>query len=581
LIECDEETKTSHVSIHAEKLLDALGMEMRARIPAMEKSSPSLKDVSGFSAAWHPEYGRYMMESTPAIPYRHDVKDLLCVERDMIARRKQAEVLLKKEEYLVTMGNFPRLGCPDSFADENLSSLTNEASKSRYFPDEFINTHPRFKTLTRNIRKRRGEKVCIQLPLFKDKATRPIETIRESALFPDELPTCPAKEDYITLDAMGFGMGCCCLQITFQARGIPEARQLYDQLAVMCPIVMALTASTPIYRGYLSDVDCRWNVISTSVDDRTREERGLDPDGDPLKRIPKSRYASISRYISQDDRLRPKYNDLKLPMNMACFERLLEAGFDERLASHFAWLFVRDPLVVYSELIEQDSARSSDHFENIQSTNWQTMRFKPPTADNHEIGWRVEFRPMEVQPTDFENAAFSVFVVLLTRVIVAYKLNFYMPISQVDVNMERAQGRDSVNKQRFYFPKDLYSDDHTMEGDIQEMSINTIINGDDSFPGLVPLIDAYLDSINVELDTRKRLSEYMQLISKRASGELLTPASWIRRFVLWHPDYQCDSIVSPSICHDLIRELDRIVHASQTMSSVNFCCHYSKTEPCK
>ena len=33
--------------------------------------------------------------------------------------------------------------------------------------------------------------------------------------------------------------------------------------------------------------------------------------------------------------------------------------------------------------------------QNLQSTNWQTMRFKPPPL-NSKIGWRVEFRPMEV-----------------------------------------------------------------------------------------------------------------------------------------------------------------------------------------
>ena len=38
---------------------------------------------------------------------------------------------------------------------------------------------------------------------------------------------------------------------------------------------MALSANSPIYRGYLADVDARWNVISSSVDDRTPEERGL------------------------------------------------------------------------------------------------------------------------------------------------------------------------------------------------------------------------------------------------------------------------------------------------------------------
>lgn len=58
------------------------------------------------------------------------------------------------------------------------------------------------------------------------------------------------------------------------------------------------------------------------------------------------------------------------------------------------------------------------------------MRFKPPPP-NSNIGWRVEFRTMEVQYTDFENAAFSVFTVLLRRAILSFGLNFYIPISKV------------------------------------------------------------------------------------------------------------------------------------------------------
>ena len=38
---------------------------------------------------------------------------------------------------------------------------------------------------------------------------------------------------------------------------------------------LALTAASPLYRGYIADVDCRWNVIAGSVDDRTPEERSL------------------------------------------------------------------------------------------------------------------------------------------------------------------------------------------------------------------------------------------------------------------------------------------------------------------
>ena len=44
------------------------------------------------------------------------------------------------------------------------------------------------------------------------------------------------------------------------------------------------------------------------------------------------------------------------------------------------------------------------------------------------MGWRVELRTMEVQATDFENAAFTVFVVLLSRVILFFDLNLYLPM---------------------------------------------------------------------------------------------------------------------------------------------------------
>jgi hypothetical protein len=40
----------------------------------------------------------------------------------------------------------------------------------------------------------------------------------------------------VHMDAMAFGMGCCCLQITFQAKDIDESRFLFDQLNVMAPM---------------------------------------------------------------------------------------------------------------------------------------------------------------------------------------------------------------------------------------------------------------------------------------------------------------------------------------------------------
>lgn len=140
----------------------------------------------------------------------------------------------------------------------------------------------------------------------------------------------PNRPDAVHLDAMGFGMGCCCLQLTFQvsllqchnsyafacnahtyqllfqkknphfsqACNITEARILYDQLTPLCPIMLALSAASPVYRGYLTESDCRWNVISASVDCRTAEERGEIPLDKNQFHINKSRYDSIDSYLS-------------------------------------------------------------------------------------------------------------------------------------------------------------------------------------------------------------------------------------------------------------------------------------------
>ena len=38
-------------------------------------------------------------------------------------------------------------------------------------------------------------------------------------------------------------------------------------------------------------------------------------------------------------------------------------GIDDLLSKHISHLFIRDPLVIFSETINQDDSSSSDHFE--------------------------------------------------------------------------------------------------------------------------------------------------------------------------------------------------------------------------
>lgn len=64
--------------------------------------------------------------------------------------------------------------------------------------------------------------------------------------------------------------------------------------------MLALTAASPVFRGYLVDSDVRWKVISASMDCRTREERGEIPLTNNRYRIPKSRYDSIDLYLSPE-----------------------------------------------------------------------------------------------------------------------------------------------------------------------------------------------------------------------------------------------------------------------------------------
>ena len=76
-------------------------------------------------------------------------------------------------------------------------------------------------------------------PVFKDVNTKSPFTEDLAALGDDGEAAKAAKPDHIYMDAMGFGMGNCCLQVTFQACNIEEARYLYDQLAGMCPIMVS------------------------------------------------------------------------------------------------------------------------------------------------------------------------------------------------------------------------------------------------------------------------------------------------------------------------------------------------------
>jgi len=358
--------------------------------------------------------------------------------------------------------------------------------------------------------------------------------------------------------------------------------------------------------------------------------------GNGKRRIYKSRYDSISTYIYQGDvaetknltaangfmanRILNVYNDIPVPIDKESYELLRKMNIDPALSQHVSHLFIRDPLVIFDGAVEEvDDEKMTEHFESIQSTNWQTVRWKPPPPRNSpndpHIGWRVEFRSLEVQLTDFENAAFTVFLVLLTRVIITFDLNLYIPISRVDANMQRAHSRNAAAKGKFFFRRHLapleegddgYGVTYTSmfsrvgnlgeetkdsvatdtkptpntqhqndtsppsevscnrkqspwasrsaeENSYEEMTMEEIMTGKGNyFPGLIPLVYAYLDHTNCDSITFERLSKYLDFITKRVTGELVTPATWMRNFVKNHESYKSDSVVTEDIGYDLM-----------------------------
>lgn len=524
LVDVNQDDHTARLSIDKDYIINDLN-DPDKLLPVADA-----KNVS-----YHPEYGRFMIESTPARPYDgNSLLDYLYVEKNMKDRRDVCQDNLPSSIKLLTLTSFPRMGC--NIFTSPPAKANGPASQSLFLPDEIINRHARFPTLTANIRRRKGHKVSINLPMYPDKFTKLVDDSipKDRKLFDsDKEPWIGAsKPGYVYMDSMGFGMGSSCLQITMQTKNISEARYLYDTLAPLAPIMLSLSAAAPIFKGFLVDQDVRWNVVSGAVDDRTFIEKGQEPyqdyhlfggldidvnddltinthrinqqgdlmdlhtkDGKPIQKVPKSRYDSVDNYLNDNNYdtkyFQDGYNDLNAPINEKVYQRLINEGkLDKYLANHFAHLFIRDPLVIFNERIDQDNELENDHFENIQSTNWQTLRFKPPalyTKDTNlqnKPGWRVEFRPMEIQLTDFENAAYSTFIALLSKAILKYKPNFYIPLLKVELNMKLAHKVDSVLNDKFWFRSfDLWNIDSSEFNDYGLEWFDRFLTEDDNQNG--------------------------------------------------------------------------------------------------
>lgn len=123
-------------------------------------------------------------QGVPRNPFGSYASDLLNVEKSMNLRRKRLHFVLSKSQIAPSVSTFPLLGVR---LNNNTAAVRGAIANSEYVSDDLINPHPRFGALTQNIRQRRGSNVNISVAGI--------------------------DEQTIHMDAMAFGMGCCCLQV--------------------------------------------------------------------------------------------------------------------------------------------------------------------------------------------------------------------------------------------------------------------------------------------------------------------------------------------------------------------------------
>jgi hypothetical protein len=198
--------------------------------------------------------------------------------------------------------------------------------------------------------------------------------------------------------------------------------------------------------------------------------------------------------------------------------------WDSLNSTNWGVVRIKTPVEEEVEEVFADSDQGGKNDGSEQQSNKPQMRMKTP--------WRFEFRSPEVQPTDFENAAIVIVLAALVRLVRArrgdvvveevltrigversnpnlmqefesgdksadrnnrnndpFLVDFRIPISVNDMNMDRSSWKNAVTEQRFFFPRDYlknsggnsaHGDSDSELGMIPQRTLADILFGDES-----------------------------------------------------------------------------------------------------
>lgn len=162
-------------------------------------------------------------------------------------RRQLINRFLLPHQQAMSLCVFPRVGVKDTWTTPSP-------------PNRLVCPLPRYQLLAKNVQSRPQGRMRTYFPISRDHLT--------SSPFRDDPPTGKGILEHLCLDELEIGTGCCSIQTTFQAANESEARWLYDQLIPLGHVLLAMTAATPMWKGYLVDTDIRWQRFGDLVDDR-------------------------------------------------------------------------------------------------------------------------------------------------------------------------------------------------------------------------------------------------------------------------------------------------------------------------
>jgi glutamate--cysteine ligase catalytic subunit len=296
---------------------------------------------------WATEYADYMVEAIAGKPWHEEDQDFLLtgintIQESMHERRWKIYHQLQKvvaaddsssskcpqqlHHTVVSLSCFPALGASPRVIDNHEWQRildTNEernrvmtpgqdleklpVSRSFFLSDAVTSPHVRYQTLTRNMRLRKGAKMCSLLPVegaseqdvmaeIAGGATKQPQTqtytdavyqsafhmkgLHQKHLTAEEAESSDVQKhcllepfwSAVYTDCQAFGAGCCALQATFGCTNLAEASYLHDHFVVIAPLLLALSAASPCVKGTLTAFDTRWDLMSQTWDDRRAGE---------------------------------------------------------------------------------------------------------------------------------------------------------------------------------------------------------------------------------------------------------------------------------------------------------------------